>query len=290
MTHRQATASLIAITLIWGFAFTAIKALFRDMSPLLGVGVRFAIAALLLAPLLRGLTRREVVAGLIIGSLFAGGVAFQNVGLDITTPSRSAFIISLSALLTPAVGAALLRHPVPPAVLGRLLGAMAGVYLLTAPGGGLVGLNRGDWLTLVAAVIFAGHIVAVGHYASGGSAARILAVKFAVTSVVGFASALALEPSYLTVTPRMLWLVVFLTASSIVTFGLQLRAQRVVHANEAALIFTFEPVVAAAVSYLTFGERLTLVQMAGGLLIMAAVGWPRRVRLPSMPKIQVPPI
>ncbi|HEX9754109.1 MAG TPA: DMT family transporter [Gemmatimonadales bacterium] len=274
MTHRQATLALVLTTVLWGFTFPAIKAVFLDMSPLLSVTARFGIAGLLLASTLRGASRREIEAGLVIGALFAIGVAFQNVGLEITTPSRSAFIVALSAVLTPAVGAGILGHRVDAGVVARLLVALAGVYLLTAPGGGLSGINRGDWLTMVAAVVYAGHIVAVGHYTVGSSTARILSIQFLTTAALGVAGVLTVEPVRFQATPRLFALLACLVGSIILTFTLQLRSQRVVTASEAALIFTFEPVVAAGASYLVFGERLSAMQMLGGLVILVAVGWP----------------
>lgn len=272
MTHRRATLALLLVTVLWGVAIVAIKAMFRDVSPLLGVGIRFAISALILAPLLPGLTRREAEAGIVIGLLFAAGVALQNVGLEITTASRSVFIVAISALLTPAFAAVLFGDRVGTGLMIRIVAALGGVYLLTAPDGSLSSINRGDWLTLISALLFAGQIVAVGRYALGTSIARVLSIKFAITSLVGWGGAATIETARITVTPFLGLLVFYLVATSITTFALQLRAQRVVTASEAALIFLFEPVVAAGVSYFAFDERLAAVQLLGGLVILAAVG------------------
>lgn len=276
MTARRATAALVLVTLLWGVTFPAIKALFLYVSPLVAVGLRFGLAGLVLAPTLPGLTRRELQAGLVIGALFAVGVAFQNAGLAITTPSRSAFIVALAALATPAGGALLLGHRVGPELAGRLLLALGGVYLLTTPGGGLSAVNRGDWLTLVSAGMYAAHILAVGHFARGTSIARVLAIQFLVTAAAGFGAAFAFETRYLHPAPGLLALLAYLIATSLVTFALQLRAQRVLSPNEAALIFTFEPVVAAGTSYLWLGEHLSAMQWGGGALIVLAVGARRR--------------
>ena len=283
MNHRQATMALVSITLLWGVSIVAIKLLFTDLSPLAAVGFRFGIAGLILAPTLRNLTRRELMAGLWIGLSFGLGVALQNVGLEITTPSRSAFIVTISALLTPAFGAAVLRHKIPRALVGKILVAMVGVYFLTAPTGSLTDINRGDWLTLVAAVLFAVQIVAIGHYALGSSTVRILAIQFLCTSLIGLAGAGALETVRFHLTPFAIGLIIFLICNSLVTFSLQIRAQRVVSATEAALVFMFEPVIAAGLSYFVFGERLVAIQLMGGAIIMAAVGWPRRKNLTEIP-------
>jgi drug/metabolite transporter (DMT)-like permease len=276
MTHRQATLALIGITVLWGVSITALKGLLGTASPMLAMGVRFGIAGLLLSPTLRGATRREVRGGAIIGLVFATGAVFQNFGLVTTTASRSAFIIALSAILTPALSALILRHQVPLDIVRRIGIALAGVYVLTAPADGLSGINPGDVLTLVSAAFYGGHIVAVGHYARGSSALPVLAIQFLVTATVGLALSPLLESPRIDFGPVFAGLVAYLVFSSMVTFGFQLRAQRVVSSSEAALVFTFEPVVTAATSYFAFGETLSALQFAGGALIMLAVGWPRR--------------
>jgi drug/metabolite transporter (DMT)-like permease len=272
MTHRQATAALITITLIWGISITAVKALLDHVSPLAGVAVRFGVAALILSPMLRGLRREEFRAGLRIGIIFAFGVALQNTGLASTSASRQAFLLALAAVLTPAAGAIALRHRTPVGVLMRIVVATLGVYLLTSPGGGL-SFNRGDLLTLLASVCYAGQIVAVSHYAGRVSVPRLLAVQFAVTSLFAAVTSPIFEAPRLEPSLALLGIVAFLVASSLTTFSLQLRAQRVVAASEAALVYTFEPLVTATASWFLLGETLSAVQWVGAAVILGAVGW-----------------
>lgn len=274
MTRAQARTALIVITLIWGVSIAAVKGLLGYASPLTSVAVRFGLAGLVLLPALRGLTRSELRGGLMIGVVFGIGVAFQNMGLAQTTASRSAFIVALSALLTPVLSALILGHKPSGRLVVRLLIAMAGVFLLTAPGGSLADLNRGDLLTLVAAVFYAGQIVAVGHYATGASTRRLLGIQLLMTAGMSLLLSPALETPRFHFAPMAIALVAFLSASSLTTFSLQIRAQRVVTSSEAALVYTFEPVVTAATSYLAFGETLGPVQWLGGLVILVAVGWP----------------
>ncbi len=276
VTHRRAILALILVTCVWGVSITAVKALLSHATPMLAVAVRFGLAGVLLIPLLRGTTPREARGGLVIGLLFAAGVVCQNLGLALIPASRNAFIVSLSAILTPAVGALALAHRVPLPLVLRILAALGGVYLLTAPAGSLAAIGRGDLLTLISAVLYAGQIVAVGHWTRGASAARLLCIQFLATGGAGVLLGPVLESPRMDLTPGVGLLVVGLVASSYLTFGLQFRAQRVVTASEAALIFTFEPVVTSLTSYLAFGERLSPQQWLGALVILAAVGWPER--------------
>ena len=278
MTRRQATLALVVITLLWGMNITAIKVLFAFASPMVALAIRYLIAGLILAPSLRGLQRHELRAGALVGGLFTLGAVLQNHGLAVTTASRQAFLLALAAVLTPGIAAVALGHSVDRAVFTRILAAMIGVYLLTSPGGHFAALNLGDVLTLASALCYAGQIVAIGHYARGVSAARLLSIQFLTTGVVALAASPLLETAHFEPAPIVGLLLVYLVITTLTTFGLQIRAQRVVSSSEAALVFTFEPVVTATTSWVLLGETLSRGQWAGALVIMLAVGWPGRDR------------
>jgi drug/metabolite transporter (DMT)-like permease len=278
MTHRQATVALVTVTVIWGLSITAVKAIYGFASPLVAVAVRFGLAGLILAPTLRAITREELRAGLRIGGIFSAGVVLQNLGLEITTASRQAFLLSLAAVMTPAVAMVFLRQPSRRDVVVRILIATGGVFLLTSSAGELASVNRGDLLSLGAALLYAGQIVAVGHYAGRVNAARLLAVQFALTAVVAGLASPVIEIPRLDLSPGFFGLLAFLVIASLTTFSLQLRAQRVVTASEASLVYTFEPVVTATASWVLLGETLSRGQWVGAAAIMAAVAWPGRRR------------
>lgn len=269
MTERRAAVGLMIVTLVWGVSFTVVKGALAGITPMLFVGIRFALAILLIAPVLRGITRAEVRAGLVLGVLFWGGFVFQTMGIVHTTPSRSAFITALSIPLVPLVAWAVVRQRPHLAILLGILCASAGVYLLTDPGTG--GPNKGDLLTLGCAVFFAGHIVAAGSVGGAGSAMRILGVQFAVTCLLAFAAVPFTESPALTPTPGLALAIAFLAASAVATFWFQLRAQRVVPPGETALIFALEPLFASLASWIVLGEVLSVTQWVGGALVFSAV-------------------
>lgn len=59
--------------------------------------------------------------------------------------------------------------------------------------------------------------------------------------------------------------------STVVPFALFLRALAVVDATKASVTATLEPALAALGAYLFLGEHLTLLQIAGGLMVLAAI-------------------
>ena len=270
MTRRQADLALLAATFLWGTSFVAVKSALADATPFAFIAVRFGIAALALAPGSRFRTapgRAELAGGLLLGTLVAVGFISQTAGLVITTPSRSAFIVAVSSILAPVIALALLGQRPSWLTAAALALAMFGIYLLTAPDAG--GLNHGDLLTLICAGCFGGQIVAVTVLSPRYDARRLVFWQIATTALLGAVAAGLLEHPHIRWTPRFLgalgYTVVF---ASTICFLLQVSAQRHMSSARAALIFCFEPLFAALTSWLVLGERLSLVQWAGGAFIL----------------------
>jgi drug/metabolite transporter (DMT)-like permease len=99
VTRRRADLMLLLATALWGTSFVAVKSALADATPFAFLTVRFAIAALLLAPGTRFRPRPagpELRGGALLGILVAVGFVAQTAGLVITTPSRSAFIVAVA--------------------------------------------------------------------------------------------------------------------------------------------------------------------------------------------------
>ncbi|MDX2191950.1 MAG: DMT family transporter [Gemmatimonadales bacterium] len=272
MSHRAALWTLVAVAIVWGVTFVAIKEALAWMSPAVFLALRFGLASLLLLPLWRGLGREALRAGLVLGLLFFAGFVFQTAGLARTSPSRSAFITSLATAVVPLLAAALHRERPRGAVLAAVALGLAGTWLFTDPAGG--GLNAGDLLTFGCAVMFAAQIVAAGRYARRFPTAQLLAVQLAVTAVLAPPVAPLLETPRLDPSPLAIALIVGTAMTGLGTFWGQLQAQAVVTPAEAALIFLLEPIAAAAASRAVYGERLAGIQWVGAGMILGAIVLP----------------
>ena len=273
MTRRQADLALLVATAMWGTSFVAVKSALASATPFAFLAIRFGLAALLLAPgtrftpLPRG---RELAGGLLLGALVAVGFISVTLGLVITTPSRSAFIVAISSVLAPVIGFVVLGQRPAWFTAAALAVAGLGMYFLTAPDAG--GLNRGDLLTLICALCFGGQIVAVTELSRHSDARRLVWMQIASTAVLAAAAALLFERPRIVWTPpfvaALAWTVVF---ASTVSFVLQAEAQRHMSTARAALIFCCEPLFAAVTSWLVLGETLSFMQWAGGGLILAGM-------------------
>lgn len=273
MTRRQADWLLVFTCAIWGLSFPTVKVALADASPLAFVAVRFVVGALILFPGTRLHPRpsgRELLAGLVLGALLGVGFATQAVGLAYTTASRSAFIVAMSSVLAPLVAFFAVRERLSLWTLAALALATAGIYFLTDPGAG--GLNRGDWWTVITAIVFGAQIVAVHELGIRFDIRRLVFIEIVVVAVgVGIAAPL-LEPVRFVVTARsMLALAYCGVAATAVALLLQMRAQKDLSSGRAALLFCTEPVFASLASWLWLGERLSLVQWAGGAMVLAGM-------------------
>jgi drug/metabolite transporter (DMT)-like permease len=273
VTRRRADLLLITAAAVWGVSFVVVKEALTSASPLFFLALRFTIATLVLAPfvdLRGGFSRAELRAGAVLTALLASGFATQAYGLQYTTPGRSAFIVAMSSVLAPFIALVLLKHRTGWMVVLALVIAGGGIYLLTAPDTG--GLNRGDLWTLVTAVVFGGHIVAVSEYSKRFDAQRLVWLQLPGTAIGTLIAALVLEHLRfdwsLSLVAALLFLAVMSTAVALVW---QFRAQREMTSARASLIFCFEPVFAAATSWLFWGEKFTLTQGMGAALILASM-------------------
>ena len=273
MTRRRADLLLLTAAAIWGVSFVVVKEALASASPLLFLAARFTIATVVLAPLVNlrgGFSRGELRAGLILTLLLASGFATQAYGLQFTTPARSAFIVAMSSVLAPFIALVLLKHRTGWMVFLALLIAGAGIYFLTAPDTG--GLNKGDLWTLITAVVFGGHIVAVSEFSKQFDAQRLVWLQLPGTAIGSLIAALLLEQLRFDWSPSLVAALLFLSImSTVVALIWQFRAQRVMSSARASLIFCFEPVFAALTSWLFWGETFSRSQAFGAVLILAGM-------------------
>lgn len=275
-SSRWATPALLAICLAWGAGFTVTKSGLEDVSPLLFVALRFGVATIVLwiGLRLRGplhLPVRTLRAGFLLALALFGGYAFQTVGLRYTTPSRSGFLTGLFIVFVPMLAAAVHRRM--PSVLefGGVLLALLGMLLLSHP------LSesdtfQGDLLTVICALCYSVHILALGHFARHHDTRSLTLLQIAFTFLLSLCFCFWLEPVQYTGSAS-LWGAVLFTGvfATAIAFLVQTWAQQHTSPTRTALIFSMEPVFAWITAFLVFGEMLGGLAATGALLILAGV-------------------
>ena len=270
MTHRRAVWILLGCTFIWGASFVLNKMALAYTTPLLFMSLRFGCAALLLSGVYRSTTRNDWVVGLSLGSLFAAQLALFYIGLARIDPGRSAFLFGVQTPLVPILVLAAHRRAPTARDIVTVTAAMLGAWWLTRPAGGTAGFGLGDLATLGSGTLAAFYVVLASHVGPRHDPMRLLAVQLVAIAGLAALATVAFEHPRIELNLTTLTLTPFLALASVASFGGQLMGQRLVRATEAALIFALEPVVAAGVSILAFGERFTPEQWLGGAVILAA--------------------
>ena len=244
--------------------------------------VRFGLAALVFAAVLgwtgrwrtlRGLSRRVVLTGLALG---AAGYSLQS-GLYFAAIGR--LDVSLVALLLytyPAfvtIAALALGRLAPSRRIGAALTlASSGLVLvLVAAGTGAFDVT-GALMAIGASLTYTTYILVsdgiVGDVDPFALALLVLTGATVSFSVAGLATG---SIDFALPAEAWLWLVLIALVSTVVAVSAFFAGLRRVGPSEAAILSTFEPPVTVALAFAVLGERLSVVQLAGGALVLAAV-------------------
>src|SRR5580698_1874957 len=172
MTRVRADALLLLCAFIWGTAFVAQRQ-GASVSPILFVCARFAVSALVLAPLAvvehrraggtRPLGHRSLGVGILIGLCLAAGALMQQWAMTSTTATNGGFLTAIYAVFVPLVNWTLFRRSPRKSVILACALSLSGAWLLA--GGNLAGgWKTGDLILLASDVVWALHICLISHF------------------------------------------------------------------------------------------------------------------------------
>jgi drug/metabolite transporter (DMT)-like permease len=284
--RQRALFMLLLANLYWGLSFPVIKAitlLHRHLLPNGGtwfsaiytVAPRFLLAIAVLAlwqrRRLRRPTRLEVLQGAALGAFAAGGMLFQNDGLQFTAASTSAFLTQLYAVMIPIWLA--LRHRRNPggAVWVSCALVLAGVGILGHFDVHAFRFGRGEAETILSSFFFMGQILWLEKSAyAGNRPLQVTLAMFATEAAIFWALALCTAPSLSALAvpwSNVPWLgltgalTLFCTVAA---FSIMNTWQPKISATEAGLIYCIEPI---------FGSLLALF-LPAWFSRWAGIGYP----------------
>ena len=269
---RLATLLLVALTAVWGSTFFLIRDLVETVPPVDFLAVRFSLSAVIMLLVfwrpVRALSRRQVLVGVGLGALYGLAQIFQTQGLATTPASVSGFITGTYVVLTPVFTAVLLRERVAGSTWAAVGLATVGLALLSLNG---FSVGVGEAITLLAAALYALHIVGLGRYSASEIATGLSVVQMVVIAVLCVVGALpggVVLPSGPGQWASVLYMVVF---ASILALWVQTWAQAHMPATRAAIVMTLEPVFAAFFAVTLGDESATLRMVVGGALVLTAM-------------------
>lgn len=270
--QRLADLGLVYCAAVWGATFYMVKGALGAVDPVTLVAYRFLFAAACLLPWVAGKKRPLALLkeSAVLAAILAALYLTQTVGLKFTSAANSGFITGLFVIFVPLFLLAFFNKPPTSAQWGASLLALGGLWLLT---GGVSEFNRGDALTIAAAVTYAAHLLATDKFVRADADPILLAFhQFWMTGAISLAFALAAgRPLSVGTFAAGRTIVVLALIPTVSAFYIQMVAQKFTSPVKVALIFSLEPVFAAVFAWTLGGEAFYPPRAAGGALIFAAM-------------------
>ena len=295
VVRRPTTVELMLLTTIvlWALNLTASRyVLTHGFQPLAYSTLRYATAAAIFLVLTAALERTvrvgRVDVRLVLGAaalLFVNQIGFVY-ALDRTTASTVGLILGATPIFAALIAVALGLDRLSRRFWLATIVSFAGVGLVAAGAGGeLSGDFLGIVMSILTAATWAGYSIAVTPLQERYSPYRVSALVLGLTTL-----ALAVAGSSQTATQELSlgWDVWSLFAFAVlgplvITTVLWFRTLDRIGAARATLAANLHPFVAALFAVILLSESMTLVQVAGGVLIAVGIALARVRRRPVAP-------
>jgi drug/metabolite transporter (DMT)-like permease len=285
MTHKTSYLPLIAILgccLIWGTTFTVVKNVSENIDPFLLSTFRNSIAVL--SMLLYFIVSKKInllkdkkalISGSVLGVMLGAIYISQTIGITYTSANHSAFITCSAVVMVPIILLMLgwekikLRQFLSISLVG------VGLTLLTLKND-LTGLNLGDFITFLAAIICALHIVYAGKYVRENQFLALIFYQFVIAALVSFLGLLVKQSTNgfqpILLNDNALFSVIYLGfLGTLFCYFVTVWGQKYVSTIYLALIFSLEPLLASVTNYFVLGETFTLKELAGSMVIFIGI-------------------
>jgi len=264
--------ALLTVAAMWGISFVWMKDILDQQDVYSFLVSRFAVAALVMIVVntrfLKKLNGKIAAKGALIGTALGLGYIFQTLGLERTTPAITGFITGLYVVLTPLIGALILKEKLTIQAWFYIALATAGLGVLSISG---FSIGTGELFVLISAFLFAAHILLLSRWSKDFDAYTLTFVQLLTCAIV---SGIPASINGFVAPPDLqVWAVVIFTAvfATFFAFVIQTWAQARISATKVAVILTMEVVFAALFSVALGAEPLTLRILLGGSMVLVAM-------------------
>ena len=280
----RANLMLTLAAFIWGFAFVAQRVGMDYVGPFTFNGLRFALGAFSLLPLIWYLRRNredeDTISdepkasswriGVVAGMILFIGASLQQIGLIYTTAGKAAFITCLYIVLVPLTGLFLKQKITNNTWVGAFF-AITGLYFLCVKSNFTI--SYGDFLELIGAGFWTAHILLIDRYANKVDTLQLAFYQFVACAALSLVVVLFTE--------HIAWNAVLQAAVPLlygglcsvgIAYTLQIVGQKHAEPTHAALILSMETVFAALGGFLILHEFLGARELLGmGLMALGIV-------------------
>jgi len=266
--------SLLFVAAVWGGGFVAVKGALDTMTPLVLMAYRFILASaimyLFFHKKIGKFSKDDLKNGSVVGTILFLAFAAQTFGLQYTTASKQGFLTATYVVMVPLLYWILYRkRPKSKAFIGSAL-TILGIALVSI--NKEMSFNIGDGLTLLCALLFAGHIISLEYYTKRMDVIKLSFLQLAIAALWFVVTAVLFEPIQLSLSSNEWFAIVYLAIfSTFACFTVQTIAQKYTTSSHASIIMSLESVFAALFGVLLLNEVLTPLMIAGCTLIFVAI-------------------
>ena len=278
-TPLKSTIMMLLAAAIWGTAFVAQRVAADSIGAFTHNGVKFILGALSTLPVALlfekkdfslAKFKRTAIAGILTGTILCIASGLQQYGIVVTgNASKAAFITSLYSVFVPIF----LLFGGRKTSINMWLGvgcATIGLYLISFTG--IDGFSYGDIITLMGAVFWAFHVIAIDRFVGRVNAILYSSIQFFVCGVESLVMAFIFEDfAFVPIMAAAIPILYGGILSAGVAFTLQVLSQKDAEPTYAAIVFATEPIFAAIGEALILHTYLTPTSYIGCGVIFAGV-------------------
>ena len=273
MTFYLSQLSMLIVTFIWGCTFIIVQEALNDALPFSFATLRFGSASIILLLIVLFNVKSkirfdEIYGGAICGVALFAGYSFQNFGLLYTTASKSAFITGTSVVMVPYLLYFFLKEKIKFQIWIAVLFVVIGLYFLLNPR--VEQITIGDILTFGCAFSFAVHILFQDHYIKKEcDIINLFCTQAIVVTILSLFNSFIFESEAIIWSSRLFYAILITSIfGTVIAFYLMLWSQKILDANQTAIICSFEPVFAALFAMVYAQEYLSFTSWIGGIIII----------------------
>ncbi len=273
---------LILAALIWGMAFVGQRVGMDKIEPVTFAASRMALSAVFvgsIALILRKTNKpkeaaqtsnKTLLGGICCGIFLAVASLLQQMGIVYTSAGKAGFITAMYILFVPIINLVFFRKKNVLRVWLAVLLGLAGMYFLCIKEGFV--LTKGDFLVLLCAIMFSGHILCCDYFVQRGNPIEISAIQFVTTAIICFIAAFIFEaPSMEKIISAAMPILYCGIFSGGVGYTLQIIAQKYTEPATASLLMSLESVFAVLAGTLFLHETMNLQEILGCIIMFTAI-------------------
>lgn len=276
---------LLITSIIWGTAFVAQSEGMNYVEPFTYNAMRTLLGGVVLIPvmiLFRFSDKRNgkkksscslkntVIGGICCGVALFIASSFQQAGIAQTTAGKAGFVTALYIVIVPMIG--IFLHKKMPLRMWLFIAiALAGFRLLCIKQD--IGISSGDLLVFFGAIAFAVHITVIDYFNQKNTDGILMScIQFFTAGLLMLICMFIFEkptiPNIMGAGGTILYAGIL---SCGVAYTLQILGQKHTNPTLATMLMSLESVFAALSGWLILGEKLSIKEFIGCVLIFAAV-------------------